>query len=348
MGSVEALSLRLSVPAARWRSLPVMRRGSHPCSPRRHSSGSMPVASGARRCALAASRRGRQAPGGPGPAPDSCGDGRRYRHRDARPGSHPNHDRRPSDVFKSSGVFRPLLIAVVFGLAAGAGRMGTKVIVAVLVMERAAAAGLPAIARPIERRQAPDANGARLHRAGAGANRGLAGWAATSMLLRRTCHTRTTIISGPSGRGSGPNRPRPHACSAISTMRRNCGPFSYGSRPIRNSGIVRIWPRQLARDHTPSPSNDRVRGYRQQPFPAAAGSLCGVQPRVSRADRASRPLRVAAGPVCRCACLDANGAERQSRSRSPMAPTVPLTLSIVVPAFNEERRLAATLATLCE
>jgi hypothetical protein len=46
--------------------------------------------------------------------------------------------------------------------------------------------------------------------------------------------------------------------------------------------------------------------------------------------------------------LDANGAERQSRSRSPMAPTVPLTLSIVVPAFNEERRLAATLATLCE
>ena len=38
------------------------------------------------------------------------------------------------DVFKSSGVFRPLLIAVVFGLAAGAGRMGTKVIVAVLVM----------------------------------------------------------------------------------------------------------------------------------------------------------------------------------------------------------------------
>ena len=46
--------------------------------------------------------------------------------------------------------------------------------------------------------------------------------------------------------------------------------------------------------------------------------------------------------------LEANGAERQSRSRSPMAPTVPLTLSIVVPAFNEERRLAATLATLCE
>jgi len=39
-----------------------------------------------------------------------------------------------NDVFKSSGVFRPLLIAVVFGLAAGAGRMGTKVIVAVLVM----------------------------------------------------------------------------------------------------------------------------------------------------------------------------------------------------------------------
>ena len=39
-----------------------------------------------------------------------------------------------NEVFKSSGVFRPLLIAVVFGLAAGAGRMGTKVIVAVLVM----------------------------------------------------------------------------------------------------------------------------------------------------------------------------------------------------------------------
>ena len=30
-----------------------------------------------------------------------------------------------------------------------------------------------------------------------------------------------------------------------------------------------------------------------------------------------------------------------------MAPTESLTLSIVVPAFNEERRLAATLATLC-
>jgi len=31
-----------------------------------------------------------------------------------------------------------------------------------------------------------------------------------------------------------------------------------------------------------------------------------------------------------------------------MAPADPLTLSIVVPAFNEERRLAATLATLCD
>ena len=31
-----------------------------------------------------------------------------------------------------------------------------------------------------------------------------------------------------------------------------------------------------------------------------------------------------------------------------MAPTDPLTLSIVVPAFNEERRLAATLTTLCD
>jgi glycosyltransferase involved in cell wall biosynthesis len=31
-----------------------------------------------------------------------------------------------------------------------------------------------------------------------------------------------------------------------------------------------------------------------------------------------------------------------------MAPTDPLSLSIVVPAFNEERRLAATLATLCD
>ena len=31
-----------------------------------------------------------------------------------------------------------------------------------------------------------------------------------------------------------------------------------------------------------------------------------------------------------------------------MAPVDPLTLSIVVPAFNEERRLAATLATLCD
>lgn len=31
-----------------------------------------------------------------------------------------------------------------------------------------------------------------------------------------------------------------------------------------------------------------------------------------------------------------------------MAPAEPLTLSIVVPAFNEERRLAATLATLCD
>jgi 4-amino-4-deoxy-L-arabinose transferase-like glycosyltransferase len=39
-----------------------------------------------------------------------------------------------NEVFKSSGVFRPLIVAVVFGLAAGAGRMGTKVIVAVLVM----------------------------------------------------------------------------------------------------------------------------------------------------------------------------------------------------------------------
>ena len=46
--------------------------------------------------------------------------------------------------------------------------------------------------------------------------------------------------------------------------------------------------------------------------------------------------------------LDANGAERQSRSRSPMVADSPLTLSIIVPAFNEERRLAATLATLCE
>jgi len=39
-----------------------------------------------------------------------------------------------NEVFKNSGVFRPLLIAVVFGLVAGAGRVGTKVIVAVLVM----------------------------------------------------------------------------------------------------------------------------------------------------------------------------------------------------------------------
>ena len=31
-----------------------------------------------------------------------------------------------------------------------------------------------------------------------------------------------------------------------------------------------------------------------------------------------------------------------------MAPTDPLTLSIVVPAFNEERRLTATLTTLCD
>ena len=35
-------------------------------------------------------------------------------------------------------------------------------------------------------------------------------------------------------------------------------------------------------------------------------------------------------------------------SRSTMTPTGSLTLSIVVPAFNEERRLAATLATLCD
>lgn len=53
-----------------------------------------------------------------------------------------------NDVFKSSGVFRPLLIAVVFGLAAGAGRMGTKAIVAVLVMS---ALPLPAYRQSVGR-----------------------------------------------------------------------------------------------------------------------------------------------------------------------------------------------------
>ena len=39
-----------------------------------------------------------------------------------------------SEIFKSSGVFRPVLIAVVFGFAAGAAPVRTKVIVAVLAM----------------------------------------------------------------------------------------------------------------------------------------------------------------------------------------------------------------------
>jgi dolichyl-phosphate beta-glucosyltransferase len=46
--------------------------------------------------------------------------------------------------------------------------------------------------------------------------------------------------------------------------------------------------------------------------------------------------------------LDASGLERPSLARSTMGPTDPHTLSIVVPAFNEERRLAATLAALCD
>jgi hypothetical protein len=184
------------------------------------------------------------------------------------------------DVFKSSGVFRPLLIAVVFGLAAGAGRMGTKVIVAVLVMS---ALPLPAYRQSLGRlnaakhpmRTARDCI-AQVQARTAGLPGGLYVDAPPQALPYRT-----TIISGPSGRGSGPNRPRPHACGAISTTRGNCGPFSYGSRHIRNSCIVRIWPRSW-RATTHLAVHDRVRGYRQQPFPAAAGSLCGVRPRVSR------------------------------------------------------------------
>jgi 4-amino-4-deoxy-L-arabinose transferase-like glycosyltransferase len=38
------------------------------------------------------------------------------------------------DIFKSSGIFRPLLIAVVFGILAGVGRGATRVVVAVLVL----------------------------------------------------------------------------------------------------------------------------------------------------------------------------------------------------------------------
>lgn len=39
-----------------------------------------------------------------------------------------------NEVFRSSGAFRPLLVAIVFGLAAGAGPVGTKVIVAMVAM----------------------------------------------------------------------------------------------------------------------------------------------------------------------------------------------------------------------
>ena len=131
------------------------------------------------------------------------------------------------DVFKSSGVFRPLLVAVVFGLAAGAGRMGTKVIVAVLVMS---ALPLPAYRQSLGRldaakhpmRTARDCI-AHVQAQTAGLPRGLYVDAPPHAL---PCPTTTS--SGPSAVDA---LRIAVACglAALSTIRRNCGPSSYGA-----------------------------------------------------------------------------------------------------------------------
>ncbi len=217
--------------------------------------------------------------------------------------------------FRSSGVLRPAIVALVCGVLAGARRSTSLAVGAILV---ASLLPLPAYRATLTRLTVEQHPMRTTTDCLQTVDRTLSGAAAPGLyvdLPQDVADSWDELLfpSCPSV-DRARRRSRPRRLTRFSPTRRSGGPFSCTTRPIRSSCTAPETAPAFA------PSRRRWSAFRTSSCSSPARmQLC-------RRDRDPRPGTTALQP------------------QHLMAG--PLTLSIVIPAYNEEKRLAATLETV--